>query len=56
MKKIENASEVLKRLPELPKIMDKANEALTIIAEGKLSPNSASYYSLKEDELKNEIV
>jgi len=50
--KIENASEVLKRLPELPKIMDKANEALTIIAEGKLSPNSASYYSLKEEELK----
>jgi len=50
--KIENASEILKRLPELPKIMDKANKALTIIAEGKLSPNSASYYSLKEEELK----
>jgi len=50
--KIENASEVLKRLPELPKIMDKAKEALTIIAEGKLSPNSASYYSLKEEEFK----
>jgi len=53
--KIENASEVLKRLPELPKIMDKANEALTIIAEGKLSPNSASYYSLKEEELKMKL-
>ena len=53
--KIENASEVLKRLPELPKIMDKAKEALTIIAEGKLSPNSASYYSLKEEELKMKL-
>ena len=53
--KIENASEVLKRLPELPKIMDKANEALTIIAEGKLSPNSASYYSLKEEEFKMKL-
>jgi ubiquinone biosynthesis protein len=52
---IENASDVLKRLPELPKIMDKANEALTIIAEGKLSPNSASYYSLKEEELKMKL-
>ena len=53
--KIENASEVLKRLPELPKIMDKAKEALTIIAEGKLSPNSASYYSLKEEEFKMKL-
>ena len=33
----------------------KANEALTIIAEGKLSPNSASYYSLKEEELKMKL-
>ena len=47
-----NTSEVIKRLPHLPIVMDKANEALTIIAEGKLSPNSASYYSLKEEELK----
>ena len=45
--KIENASEILKRIPELPKIMDKASEALTVVAEDKLSPNSASYYFLK---------
>ena len=32
--------------------MDKANQALTMIAEGKISPNSKSYYSLKEEELK----
>ncbi len=52
---IENASEILKKFPELPKIMDKAKEALTIIAEGKLSPNSTSYYSLKEKELKMKL-
>ncbi len=53
--KIENASELLKRLPELPKIMDKANEALTIITEGKLPSNSSSYYSLKEEEIKMKL-
>jgi ubiquinone biosynthesis protein len=53
--KIENASEILKRIPELPKIMDKASEALTVVAEGKPSPNSASYYSLKEEELKMKL-
>jgi hypothetical protein len=35
--------------------MDKASEALTVVAEGKLSPNSASYYSLKEEELKMKL-
>ena len=49
---IESTSDVLKKLPEFPKIMDKANQALTMIAEGKLSPNSLSNYSLKEEELK----
>ena len=52
---LESASEILKKIPELPKIINKANEALTIIAEGKLSPNSASYHSLKEEELKLKI-
>ena len=47
-----SASEVLKRLPEFPEIMDKANQALTMIAEGKISPKSSSYYSLKEEEIK----
>ena len=49
---IESTSDVLKKLPEFPKIMDKANQALTFLAEGKLSPNSLSNYSLKEEELK----
>ena len=51
-KTINNASEVIKKLPDFPEIMDKANQALTMIAEGKISPNSKSYYSLKEEELK----
>ena len=49
---INNTSEIIKRLPELPEIMDKANQALTLIAQGKITPNSSSYYSLKEEELK----
>ena len=53
---INNASEVIKRLPEFPKIIDKANQALTLIAEGKISPHSASYNSLKEEELKMKLI
>ena len=49
---ITNATEVIKRLPEFPEIMDKANQALTMIAEGKISPKSSSYSSLKEAEAK----
>ncbi len=49
---IDDGIDVLKRLPELPKIMDRANEALKIIAEGKISPNSTSYYSLNEEKMK----
>ena len=32
--------------------MDKANQALTLIAQGRIMPNSSSYYSLKEEEIK----
>ena len=53
---INNASEVLKRLPELPVIMDKANDVMTLIAEGKFNPNSLAYNSLKEEELKLELM
>ena len=35
--------------------MDKANQALTLIAEGKISPKSASYNSLKEEEWKMKL-
>ncbi|MDC0205371.1 2-polyprenylphenol 6-hydroxylase, partial [Pelagibacteraceae bacterium] len=53
---IDNASEVLKKLPDLPIIMDKANDVMTLIAEGKFNPNTLSYRSLKEEELKLELM
>ena len=42
----------MKRLPEFPEIMDKANQALSMLAEGKVSPNSNSFNSLKIKEMK----
>tara|TARA_Y100000590_G_scaffold458716_1_gene614032 strand:- start:1663 stop:3228 length:1566 start_codon:yes stop_codon:yes gene_type:complete len=53
---INEASEVLKRLPDLPVIMDKANDVMTLIAEGKFNPNTLAYRSLKEEELKLELM
>ena len=50
------ASEVIKRLPELPKIMDKANDVMTLIAQGKFNPNTLAYNSLREEELKLELL
>ena len=44
----ENNSEVIKRLPELPEIMDKANQALTYFASGQIPQNSNSYLALNE--------
>ena len=48
---IKDSAEVLKRLPELPKIMDKANQALSYLASGKIPQDSNSYSALKEKEL-----
>ena len=48
---LKDSAEVLKRLPELPKIMDKANQALTYLASGHIPQNSNSYSALKEKEL-----
>ncbi len=45
---IENTSEIIKRLPELPEIMDKANQALTYFASGQIPQNSNSYLALNE--------
>ncbi len=50
------ASEVIKRLPELPLIMDRANDVMTLIAEGKFNPNTLAYRSLREEELKLELM
>tara|TARA_B100000686_G_scaffold325474_1_gene382292 strand:- start:2 stop:1570 length:1569 start_codon:yes stop_codon:yes gene_type:complete len=51
-----DASEVLKRLPDLPIIMDRANDVMTLIAEGKFNPNTLAYHSLREEELKLELI
>ena len=45
---IKNTSEVLKRLPEFPEIMDKANQALSFLASGQIPQNSNSYNALNE--------
>ena len=41
-------SEVIKRLPEFPDIMDKANQALTFLANGQIPQNSNSYNALND--------
>ncbi len=51
---INSTSEVIKRLPEFPEIMDKANQALTFLANGQIPQNSNSYNSLNDK--KSEMV
>jgi ubiquinone biosynthesis protein len=53
---VDNASEVLKRLPNLPVIMDRANDIMTLISEGKFNPDTMAYHNLKNEELKLEIM
>jgi len=53
---VNEASEVLRRLPDLPIIMDKANDVMTLIAEGKFNPNTLAYKSLREEKLKLELM
>ena len=48
---IQNTSEVIKRLPEFPEIMDKANQALTYLASGQIPQNSNSYTALNDKKL-----
>ena len=43
---IQSTSEVIKRLPEFPEIMDKANQALTYLASGQIPQNTNSYNAL----------
>ena len=43
---LESTSEVIKRLPDFPEIMDKANQALTYLASGQIPNNSNSYTAL----------
>ena len=53
---VNKASEVLSRLPDLPIIMDRANDVMTLISEGKFNPNTLAYKSLREEELKLELM
>ena len=58
---INTSAEILKRIPDLPNFMDKANRALQLIAEGKLNigiPNNKSLEieQMKLKSLKNNIV
>ncbi len=48
---LKDTSEVLKKLPELPQVMDKANQALTFLASGQIPQNSNTYSSLNEKKL-----
>ena len=48
---LNNTSEVIKRLPEFPEIMDKANQALTFLASGQIPQNSNSYNALNGKKL-----
>ena len=52
---LKDSVEVLKRLPNLPEVMDKANQALNYLANGQIPQNSNSYNELntKKDEMKS---
>jgi len=48
---LKNTTEVIKRLPEFPEVMDKANQALTFLASGQIPQNSNSYAALNDKKL-----
>ena len=49
---IHTSSEILKRIPDLPNFMDKANYALQLLAEGKLNLGPKNTKSLEAQEMK----
>ena len=51
-KTIDVSKEVFEKIPDLPDVMDKANLALQMLAEGKLNLNSISGKNLEMEELK----
>ena len=48
---LKNTTEVLKRLPEFPEVMDKANQALSFLASGQIPQNSNSYIALNDKKI-----
>ena len=55
-KTLEVSKDVLEKIPDLPDVMDKANIALQMLAEGKLNiyTNSGKNIELEELKMKNE--
>ena len=47
---LKDSAEVLKKLPELPQMMEKANQALTFLASGQIPQNTNSYSAMKNKE------
>ena len=48
---LKDSAEVIKKLPELPQMMEKANQALTFLASGQIPKNTNSYSAMKNKEL-----
>ena len=51
-KTLELSKDLLERIPDLPNVMDNANTALQMIAEGKLNLNAVSGKNFQIEELK----
>ena len=51
---IKDTREVIKKLPEFPEVMEKANQALSFLASGQIPQNSNSHDALNE--AKSEMV
>ena len=49
---INTSSEIIKRIPDFPEIMDKANYALQLMAEGKLNLGSGNSRKLEIEQMK----
>ncbi len=49
---VNTSSEILKRIPDFPEIMDKANYALQLMAEGKLNISSGGSKKLEIEQMK----
>ena len=50
---LKDSAEILKKIPEFPKVMENANQALAFLASGQIPQNTNSYSSLNEK--KNEM-
>ena len=48
---IRDTAEAIQRLPNLPEVMDKANQALTYLASGQIPKDSNSFSAFKEKQL-----